>query len=154
MDSIISAVKSVCIISAAICIIDLLASGTKFRNQIKFLLNLVFILVIITPITGEISEFSIPDVENYFNTDYSKSEEVYYKELERQTSENISSVLKAQIEAAGIICYKLETSINISKTNSISISSVTISTDNFEEAAAIIRNSLGSETEVLNGNYQ
>ena len=57
-----------------------------------------------------------------------------------------------QIEAAGIKCEKIETEVNISETNSISISSVTIRADNFEAAAKVVRNSLGAETEVYNGN--
>lgn len=153
MESMTAAVKSVCIISAAICIIESLTAGTKFRSQVKLLLNLIFIMVIASPLVKGTFELELPDIGEYDVSDYSTAESVYNDEMLRVTGENISSVLRNQLESAGIICYKIETSVNISETNSISISSVTISTDNFEAAAEIIKNSLGSETEVLDANF-
>ena len=41
--------------------------------------------------------------------------------------------------------------VNISEDNSISISKVTVSAEDFAAASEIIRNCLGSETEVENG---
>lgn len=152
MESITAAIKSVCIVSAAVCIIESLTAGTKFRNQMKLILNLILIIVITYPLLKGSFELELPDITQYEFSDYSLAESVYNEEMLRATAENISSVLRSQLEAAGIMCDKIETSVNISETNSISISSVTISTGDFEAAAEIIRNSLGSETEVLDGN--
>ena len=152
MESITAAIKSVCIVSAAVCIIESLTAGTKFRNQMKLILNLILIIVITYPLLKGSFELELPDITQYEFSDYSLAESVYNEEMLRATAENISSVLRSQLEAAGIKCDKIETSVNISETNSISISSVTISTGDFEAAAEIIRNSLGSETEVLDGN--
>jgi len=152
LDDIKSIIKSVCIISAAICLLEGMASGTRFRSQIKFLLNLIFITVIAVPILKGTFKFEMPDVTQYMDMEYDETENVYQNEIKHQTEENISSVLVQQIEAAGIKCEKIETEVNISETNSISISSVTIRADNFEAAAKVVRNSLGAETEVYNGN--
>ncbi len=152
MDGFKSMIRAVCIISAAICLIEQLTSGTRFRNQMKFLLNMIFVMVIAAPFAKGTLEFELPDINKYLMPDSSESQEIYHDELERQTSENISAVLMEQINAAGINCTGIEMDINISETNSISISSVTVESDNFEAAAEIIRNSLGAETEVLNGN--
>ncbi|MBQ8298205.1 MAG: hypothetical protein IJX77_10535 [Ruminococcus sp.] len=145
-------IKSVCIISASVFLINGLAAGTRFKNQMKFLLNLVFITVISTPILKGTLEFDLPDIEKYMSLEYDDSMSLYHEEMKKQTGENISAVLKQQIEAAGINCTEIETEVNISETNSISISRVTVSADNFEAAAEVIRNSLGAETEVYNGN--
>lgn len=153
MENITAAIKSVCIISAVICIVDSLTAGTRFRSQIKLILNLVLIIVIAAPLVKGTFELNLPDLSLYEMSDYSNTENVYREEMLYTTGENISAVLRSQLEAAGIVCDKIETSVNISETNSISISSVTISTDNFEAAAEIIRNSLGSDTEVLHGNF-
>ena len=63
----------------------------------------------------------------------------------------ISDALYVQISNAGIICTEIETEVNISEDNSIFISKVTISADDFGTAAEIVRNSVGSNTEVVNG---
>jgi hypothetical protein len=151
MESITSLIKSVCIISGAICLVEILVSGTRFQNQIKFLLNLILITVILTPLVKGTYEFELPDIGEY-NDNYSDSENIYNEELKRQTSENISAVLMEQITAAGINCSNIDTNVNISESEGIFISSVTVSSDDFQAAAEIIRNSLGADTEVLNGN--
>lgn len=152
MDDLRTIIRSVCIISAAICLIDSLAAGTRFKNQMKFLLNLIFITVIVTPVLKGTLKFEMPDIGEYTIPEYSDADSLYREELKKQTGANISSVLVQQLEAAGIKCSNIETDVNISETNSIFISSVTVSADNFEAAAAVIRNSLGAETEVLDGN--
>lgn len=152
MDKLSAIIKSVCIISAAICIVDGLASGTRFKNQMKMLLNLIFALVISAPILQGALNLELPDISQYESPDYSEADLIYREQIQKQTAENVSEVLKEQINAAGINCDKIEIDVNISETNSISISSVTISADNFEAAAEVIKNSLGAETEVYNGN--
>ena len=84
--------------------------------------------------------------------DFSDMTEIYNEELKRQSAENISSVLRDQIAAAGINCDKIEIDVNISEDSIISISKVIITADDFEAAASIVRSSVGSETEVVNGN--
>lgn len=152
MEGLNAVIKSVCIISAAICLIEGLSAGTRFKNQMRFLLDLIFVTIIVTPVLKGSFEFEMPDIEQYMAIDYSESEGIYQEEIKRQTEANISSVLMQQLEAAGINCSSIETNINISETNSISISSVTVSADNFEAAAEVIRNSLGAETEVFDVN--
>ena len=152
MDDIKELIRAVCIISAAICIMDGLVSGTRLKNQMKFLLNLIFVTVIATPFLKGTLKFELPDIRDYTLPEYTQQEEIYNEQICMQTSENISSVLMQQLEAAGIECSKIETSVNISETNSIYISNVTVSADDFEAAAQVIKNSLGEETEVIDGN--
>lgn len=150
MDGLKETIGSVCAISALICIIDGITSGTRLKNQMKFLLNLLFILVAVTPLLKGAADIELPKLSDFSISEVSASDSSYRAELERQTAENISSVLARQLEAAGIRFDKIETNVNISETNSISISSVTVAADDFDEAARIIRSSLGEDMEVLN----
>lgn len=152
MDGLRELIGGICAISALICIIDGIASGTRLKNQMRFLLNLMFIIAVVTPLLKGAAEIELPDLSELELPQYSDSEDRYMSELELRTSENISSVLMQQLEAAGIRCDKIETNVNISETNSISISSVTVAADNYNEAARIIRTVLGEDMEVLNGN--
>lgn len=151
MEGLSAAVKSVCLISAAVCITDMITGGTKLRRQIRFILDLIFIIVIAAPVVKGTFELELPDISQYELSD--SGDDAYRTAMTEATAANISSVLMSQLEAAGISCSKIETNVNISEDNSISISSVTISADNFEAAAEIIRNSLGYDTEVLDGNF-
>ncbi len=149
MEEIKNSVLAVCTVSAAICIVESLVSGTRLKNQMMLILNLVLITAAAAPFFKggfiiDLSEFSSNNV-----SDYGCSQEIYNEELRRQTSYNVSAVLLQQIQSSGISCEKIETEVNILADGSISITKVTLKTDNFKKAAEIIRSSLGSETEVV-----
>lgn len=152
MEGIKNSVIAVCTVSAAICIVESLVSGTRLRNQMKLILNLVLITAATAPFFKGGLDFDMSGFGSYASPDYDFSREIYNEELRRQTSYNVSAVLLQQINAAGISCEKIETEVNISDDGSISITKVTLKTNNFKRAAEIVRNSLGSETEVVNEN--
>lgn len=143
-----NAVMAVCIVSAGVCMIENMVSGTKLRSQMKLLLNLTVVTVLVVSFTRGSINFELPD---FTTDDIEYSQDLYNDEICRQTAENISSSLYGQINAAGIICTEIKTEVNISDDNSIFISRVTISADDFGAAAEIVRNSVGSGTEVVNG---
>ena len=143
-----NAVMAICIVSAGVCMIENMVSGTRLKSQMKFLLNLTVITVLILSFTKGSLNFEMPDIQSK-DTEY--SQELYNNEICRQTAENISSILSEQINNAGIICTEINTEVNISDDNSIFISKVIISADDFEKAEKIIKNNVGSNTEVVNG---
>lgn len=143
-----NAVMAICIVSAGVCMIENMVSGTHLKSQMKFLLNLTVITVLIASFTKGSLNFEMPDIQSK-DTEY--SQELYNNEICRQTAENISSILSEQINNAGIICTEINTEVNISDDNSIFISKVIISADDFEKAEKIIKNNVGSNTEVVNG---
>ena len=138
---------AICIVSAGVCMIENMVSGTRLKSQMKFLLNLTVITVLIASFTKGSLNFEMPDIQSE-DTEY--SQELYNNEICRQTAENISSILSEQINNAGIICTEINTEVNISDDNSIFISKVIISADDFEKAEKIIKNNVGSNTEVVN----
>ncbi|MDE5583146.1 MAG: hypothetical protein K2J08_05535 [Ruminococcus sp.] len=146
-----NAVMAVCIVSAGVCMIESAVAGTKLKNQMKFLLNLTIITVLTASFTKGGISFEMPELPHFDSSEYNISQELYAEEMRQQTAENISRVLAEQITAEGIKCGKIETEVNISEDNSIFISRVTISADNFGRAEEIIKSSLGDGTEVING---
>lgn len=150
MESLKNSVIAVCTVSAAICIMESLVSGTRLKNQMKLILNLVLITAAAAPFFKGGFHIDLSEPGSFSSADYGYSQEIYNEELRRQTSYNISSVLLQQIQAAGISCEKIETEINIPEDGSISITKVTLKTDDFKRAAEIVRSSLGNETEVVN----
>ncbi len=152
MEGIKSSVMAICAASAAVCIVESLVSGTRLKNQMKLILDLILVTVIAAPFIKGAFEFDLSGFRAYDAPDYEYSREIYNEELRRRTSYNVSEVLLEQINAAGIICDKIETEVNILDDGSISITKVTLIADDFEKAADIIRKSLGEETEVVNEN--
>ena len=145
-----NAVIVVCIVSAGVCMIENMVSGTRLKSQMKLLLHLTVITVLIASFTKGGISFELPDFPSY-NVEYENPQITYADEICRQTAENVSAVLSAQIQSAGINCTEIQTEVNISEDNSIFISRVTISADDFSKASEIVRNSVGNNTEVVNG---
>lgn len=152
MEDLKNSVMAVCIISAGVCMIENMVSGTRLKSQMKFLLNLTVVTVLVASFTKGGIAFEMPDFPAYNQQNYETSQEVYNDEICRQTAENISSVLNEQLTAYGINCTEIKTEVNISDDNSIFISKVIISADDFGSAVEIVRNIIGSDAEVVNGN--
>ena len=146
------AVLSVCITSAAASLIGSLTSGTKMQKQMKLILDLVIGIVTVMAFVNGSSAFEMPEIGDHTSTDSSYAVGLYNSSLSRQTAENVGAVLTEQISAAGIECGNIDIDVNISEEGSIIISRVTLDCGDFEAAADIVRNSLGKETEVVNGN--
>lgn len=148
MDGMKTAVMAICAISAVKCVIGSIAEASKMKNQIAVLMDLMLAVVMISPVVSGIKNFSLPEISTVDLAEYGYSDELYTNALAEQTARNVESVLMEQLVAAGIICSKIEAEVNISEDLSISITKVTVTSEDFAAAAGIIRSSLGEETEV------
>lgn len=153
MENFVAAVRAVCFVSVGVCIVQSITDGARLRGQADMILKLIFAVAVTAPIVSGVFELEMPDLSAFDSTDYSYSAEIYENELRTQLSENISAVLLEQLNAAGIKTEKIDTEVNISQDGSISINRVIISTSDFEASAKMIRDSIGQETEVINGSY-
>lgn len=115
------------------------------------MLDLILAVVMLLPIVNGFREFSFPEISDYRMAEYDSTDDVYAASLIAQTEKNVEDVLMEQIMAAGIPCEKIEAEVNIFADHSISITKVTVTSEDFEAASEIVKNSLGSETEVING---
>ena len=152
MDDFKSAAAAVCMVSAGICAVRGLVSGTSLRGKVEMILKMVFAIVLLAPVVGGCKDAELPRLGSYELSEYGYSMELYNAELAKQAKDNLTAVLVQQMEANGVECGKIEVDVNISADGGISISRVTVSVDDFDRAAEIIRNCLGSGTEVVDGN--
>ena len=58
-----NAVMAICIVSAGVCMIENMVSGTRLKSQMKFLLNLTVITVLIASFTKGSLNFEMPDIQ-------------------------------------------------------------------------------------------
>ena len=151
MDGIKSAVMAVCAVSAVRCVIGSVVSASKLKNQVMMLLNLLLAFVMIAPFAQGLVSFTMPDISSYELIEAEYPGDPYTEALKNETESNISAVLGQQLTAAGINYVSIVTDVNISVDYSISISSVTVTAEDFEAAALIIKSCLGVETEVIKG---
>ena len=152
MEDFTSAVRTVCIVSAGICLIKAIAGSSKLKVRIDMLFKLLLAVVIVSPFVKEDIEIKLPDISGISSSDSTNYTDMYEKDLAERSGENISDVLMTQLKAAGVAVEKIRTEVNISHDGSISINRVIIETEYPDAAARIIRESLGEETEVVNGN--
>ncbi|MBR5682338.1 MAG: hypothetical protein IKW96_03515 [Ruminococcus sp.] len=145
-----TAVRSVCYVSAGIFLLRFVTDGTRLKKQAAFVMKLVFAVVFASAVIKGFMEFELPEISQYEASDYSQAADRYRKEAAEKAAENISDVLCSQLEAAGIDVKELQTEVNISEDGSIDISRVIVRSADPAAAAELIRKSLGQETEVIN----
>ncbi len=151
MDGIKSAVMAVCAVSAARCVIGSIVSASKLKNQVVSILDLLLAFVMIAPFAQGFVNFTMPDISDFELIEAEYPGDPYSEALKAETEANISAVLGQQLTAAGINYVSIVTDVNISADYSISISSVTVTAEDYESAALIIKSCLGVETEVIKG---
>ncbi len=150
MDEIKAAVGAVCAVSAVRCVVGNITSATRLKNQVMIILDLLLAAVMAAFFMRGCSSFELPEISVY-EYESGEYESAYEETLESQVSSNICLVLQQQLEAAGIDCEKIQAEVNISADGSIFINRVTVISGDFQAASDIIRSSLGTETEVVNG---
>ena len=148
MENFKSTAAAICFVSAGICAVRSLVSGSVLRQKMELILKMVFAIVMLSHIINGFANIDLPNLSSYELTDYGYSQEKYQLELSRQSSINISEALRQQLVSNGINCEKISADVNISEDGGINITKVTVSSDDNDGAAAIIRNCLGADTEV------
>ncbi len=75
MESLKNSVIAVCAVSAAICIIESLVSGTRLKNQMKLILNLVLITAAAAPFFKGGFHIDLSGSGSFGSADYGYSQE-------------------------------------------------------------------------------
>lgn len=152
MENIKSIVMAICALSGARCLVGNLVADSKLKSGVVTIFNLLLALIMITPFAQGTIHFELPDISDYSYPTAYYEDDKYAMALKSETEANITAILEQQLQSANINFESIEPDVNISADYSISISSVTIKADDYEAAALMVKNSLGSETEVINGN--
>jgi hypothetical protein len=147
-----AAAAAACFIGIVISIVDSLSPSQKFSKQLKMMFALVFILCVITPITGgkvDFTEIAAPAIAQADSTLLSgESGEDYYV---RSIVNNINRNLKEELKADFIETVNLQTSINISENGGISISVIDCTLKNpeqAEQAIAVLQAAVGTDVNI------
>ena len=141
--------RTACYLAVASAILDSLYPNERFGKQMKLLFSLVFMIIVATPFAKGQIEFDIalPSSSQAFET-YSQSADDVEALILKTAENNINEHLTELLNQNEIYNVKIQTSINISDNNSISINKVTLSFDeqpdpNLNKAEAIIKQELG-----------
>lgn len=137
-----------CIMAVIISIFNILYPGKKFTRQVRMIFSAIFILSIAVPIIN--ADFEFESFDTYIQNDsYISVNENVQNAFKQTAEENISDALEEKILLHGMNVEKIETSINISEDNSISISEVRIISKNpSNELYNLIRNEVETDTEI------
>ncbi|MBQ1464537.1 MAG: hypothetical protein IIZ18_06980 [Ruminococcus sp.] len=148
MNELKSIVTVLCGLGAGGFLCELLLGGTKLKKQVNFMISLFMATSLVGLFGQGIAGFSLPDVPSPEELRADYPEEVYRRQLENESAENICRVLMEQLTAAGLAPEKIEADVNISPDGSISITKVRL-TGCGDAGAELVRNSLGCEKEVV-----
>lgn len=116
-----------CFLGIVMTIFSRLYPSEKFEKQIKTIFSLIFVLSIVTPIAKD--KLDLPDISktitassDYYQSISENTDEYFIRSLES----NISANLKAKLNEAEFYPLEIQTIVNISEDNSISINEVRV----------------------------
>ena len=141
-----------CFLGIVITIFSRLYPSEKFEKQMKTLFSLVFLISVLTSVLN--GNLSFPDISetvvasnSYYTEIYDNSDDYFIRSVEN----NISMRLKAELNSRNIFPDKIQTSVNISDDNSISISEVNVTvtgSDDTENTKSYIYSCIGDKVKI------
>lgn len=154
MENIKDAVVAACTLSAGLSLISCIVAGTRFRKSIRFISEVIMILVISSAFLSALKTGSYSEVLNNISFDENELSEDYNELLCRETEDIIERKLLAELSVTGAEYSVIKPQVHISDTGCIIIDSVRIESSQPDAVSAAIRSVLGEETEVLYGTAQ
>ena len=136
-----------CFIGLALYAADILKPDDRFAVQVRFIFSLIFITVIITPfMKGDIREITESVSEKVCTSDvYSISSSVE-KDMTENIEKNTERSLSLALSERGISHSDLRVTALINESYSVSITSISLHTENESAASEILRELTGDET--------
>ncbi len=141
-----------CFLGIVITVFSSLYPSEKFAKQMKIIFSLIFVLSVAKPVIG--GKITLPEMGKTVAASterYEAMNEGTYDYFIRSVESNISASLEALLNEINIYPDKIETSINISDSGSISINEVRLfmeDTDKFPEAKERICKAADSDVKV------
>lgn len=142
-----------CFLGIVITVFSRLYPSEKFEKQMKTIFSLIFLISIATPLLN--GKFNLPDISetvtassSYYQEISSNADEYFVNSIEN----NISVRLEAALNSKNIFPLEIQTSVNISEDNSISINEVNVLmlSEGYDEAIKkCICENIGNETIVV-----
>lgn len=134
-----------CAVSLAYGILTHMLPADRFAKQLRLIMTLVLLIALIQPFVGR--TVSLPTLGLPEDTREAYAQQ-YTDALARQTEEELGETLRQQLEAAGIACQELQVGIHIDRQGGIDIREVRLQCADFQAAAALLREALGTDTTI------
>ncbi len=142
-----------CFLGIVITVFSRLYPSEKFEKQMKTIFSLIFLVSVSAPVLN--GDLQLPDISetvaasnSYYQEISSNADEYFINSIENNISIRLESVLNSQ----NIFPLEIQTSVNISEDNSISINEVNVlmSSDEYEkEIKACVYENIGNDTTVV-----
>ncbi len=142
--------STACFLGIVITAFSRLYPSEKFEKQMKTIFSLVFLISIAAPLLQ--GKIQLPDISEtitasteYYQSISDNADEYFVRAVES----NISTRLESELNLQNIFPLEIQTSVNISENNSISINEVNVlmpSTDYESEIKMLISENVGEET--------
>ena len=141
-----------CFLGIVITMFSSLYPSDKFAKQMKIIFSLIFIISVIKPVAQ--GKFDFPELSEAVSAStnyYSSLNDNTYDYIIRSVESSISFSLETALNKKNIYPLKIQTSVNISDSGSISINEVKLVLDDmsvYSEAVKCIREAAESDVNV------
>lgn len=149
MDTVGKIVLTACLLAVGISALEMLYPDGKFHKQIKLLFSMVFIISLAGPITA--GNFEFPQFDLSPEVEYSNLQARSEEEFISLTEKNIAEALKTKLDSQNLSVKEISVRINISDSQSISISEVKIicpENGDCEKIRGITADEVGADTQI------
>ena len=157
MDTFRAVAGTACFLGIVITMFSSLYPSEKFAKQMKMIFSLIFILSIVKPfVSGRIGFPDLRGIVPASSDHYEAVSENTYDYFIDSVERNISSSFENELNKINIYPVRIETSVNISDSGSISINEVRLvlkDTDDLPAAAECIRKAAESGVKVTAEEY-
>lgn len=146
MEQLKSILTTACMLSLTIGLCNVLKPGLIFDKQLRFLISLLFVLGLASPILSLKNEgFHIAIPENAGQERTQALAEEMQESILYQTGKQTEAALYKLLREKGIVCSELQVRVHIDEGQCIYISEVSAVCDQTEYTCEILRASLGEE---------
>lgn len=153
MDTIRQWAAVICIVLILTAVLAMLIPHSKSEKVMQFSLGLFFILCLLLPFSKRLPDF---DLAAYAAdaVDTTRIEEQMREQIIDLSEANLRRVVEQVLEEEGYTAKKIETNINISEDDSISITKIILELDdddqkNVQSVRGLVEEKLGIETQVV-----
>lgn len=142
---------SVSICAVIACIVEMMTADTKLEKTVRFVLGAFMLCAIIIPVGNMASEFSGVNFDSKMTYDISES---FNEQKISMLKNEISTLVMTTLSKDNIYPQKVETNMDISNDNCISMVSVTVVLDKKDREKAVkvtdtIKSGLGLECSIV-----
>lgn len=146
MDQLKAILTTACLLSLTIGLCNVLKPGVIFEKQIRFIISLIFVLGLVSPILSLKSDgVCVTFAKSSGEVNAQSLTEQMYDEILIITEDKTETALLELLSSNGVECEDLQIQAHIDEGQCIYISEVSVVCDEPQRTCEILRESLGEE---------